>query len=190
MWWYDGWGRIKKFSSLFRWICDVAEERIMCWAKIGILLHCLLNVYENVMVSLIKGPALPSICSCSGSSFIFRYSAGKYPSLQKVLLQCSLEVRTSFQSWMTKHRASISPSSTSCPLCSAWPAQVDVFVILRMFCWPPVCSVQEAPLSQDLPRPAAEGAGGGQLSEPADPLRHHHCRHHPHCRSLKPLQVS
>ena len=36
---------------LFRWICDMAEERVMCWAKIGILLHSLLNVYENVMVS-------------------------------------------------------------------------------------------------------------------------------------------
>ena len=50
-------------------------------------------------------------------------------------------------------------------------------------------SVQEAPLQQDLPRAAAEGAGGGELPEPADALRHHPPRHRAHHRPLKPLQV-
>ena len=50
-------------------------------------------------------------------------------------------------------------------------------------------SVQEAPLPQDLPRAAAEGAGGGELPEPADALRHHPPRHRAHHRPLKPFQV-
>ena len=33
-----------------RWISDMAEEKVLLSAKIGILLHNLLNVYENVMV--------------------------------------------------------------------------------------------------------------------------------------------
>ena len=50
-------------------------------------------------------------------------------------------------------------------------------------------SVQEAPLPQDLPRAAAEGAGGGELPEHRDCLRHHAVCHSPHHRPLKPFQV-
>ena len=34
-----------------RWISDMEESKIMCVSKIGILLHSLLNVYENAMVN-------------------------------------------------------------------------------------------------------------------------------------------
>ena len=38
--------------SKYRWISDMDESRIMFMSKIGILLHSLLNVYENVMVNI------------------------------------------------------------------------------------------------------------------------------------------
>lgn len=38
-------------ESKCRWISDMEESKIMCISKIGILLHSLLNVYENAMVN-------------------------------------------------------------------------------------------------------------------------------------------
>ena len=39
-------------ESKCRWISDMEESKIMCISKIGILLHSLLNVYENAMVNI------------------------------------------------------------------------------------------------------------------------------------------
>ena len=50
-------------------------------------------------------------------------------------------------------------------------------------------SVQEAPLPQDLPRAAAEGAGGGELPEPRDPDRGDGARHPHHPTPGLPSQV-
>ena len=38
--------------SKCRWISDVEESRIMFMSKIGILLHSLMNVYDNAMVNI------------------------------------------------------------------------------------------------------------------------------------------
>ena len=42
---------VSRFYFACRWISEMAEAKVMCASKIGILSHSLLNVYENAMVS-------------------------------------------------------------------------------------------------------------------------------------------
>ena len=39
--------------ELLRWISEIGDSTIKVYAKIGILLHSLINVYENVMVGIL-----------------------------------------------------------------------------------------------------------------------------------------
>ena len=43
------------FNKWFRWVGEIEDSKIKLFAKIGILLHGLMNVYENIMVGLFKG---------------------------------------------------------------------------------------------------------------------------------------
>ena len=39
-------------NLMFRWLEDMNDEMVMLRAKIIILCHCLINVYENIMVNI------------------------------------------------------------------------------------------------------------------------------------------